>query len=284
MIAAMLAALLFVAKGLGGFEKAGLAAFGRSPDHFMRPGPSGYYTPQGWLSLIILWSFVNPMFPQLFTRFYTARSLKTLKASTWLYPLLVSFLFLAPVLIGVWARGTDLTFSSPDMVLPTMVAHFAPPWVHALVMTGALAALISTAIAQLLAVSTMLTHDLGVRKNKVLVGRLLTAAVCVCVIVLVFAGFGSAGIFTTLVKTTFSGLVVLWPSTVAALYFKNKVNPVSAILSILAGEGAVILIWLKILPTFGLVDGVVALVVAAVVLVSTSLIIPVKTRQQSVAE
>lgn len=283
MIAAMIAAIIFVARGLGGFQNAGMRAFQMSPDHFARPGFSGYFTPQNWLSYIILWSFVNPLFPQLFTRFYTARSLKTLKASTWLYPLLISFLFLTPVLIGVWARGTNLAFSSPDMVLPTMVARFAPPWVHALVMTGALAALVSTGVAQLLALTTMLTNDLGIKKNKVLVGRLLTLATCTCVVVLVFAGFGSAGIFVTLTKTTFAGLVALTPAAVAALYFK-RVNAIAPIASVIAGEAAVVLIRLGILPTLGMADGIVVLAVSVVVILTLSLALPVKEKEKINAE
>lgn len=266
MIVAMITAVVFISKGLGGFCQAGLKAFNSSPEHFMRPGPQGFFTPLKWLSFIILWSLVNPLFPQLFTRFYTAKSIKSLKASAWLYPLLICFLFLAPVLVGVWARGTKLNFTNPDMVLPTMVSNYAPSWVHALVMTGALAALISTAVAQLLALSTMLTNDLGIKKNKVLIGRILTMGLCFIVIGFVFAGFGSAGIFTTLVKTTFSGLIALTPSTIAALYFK-KISPLAPILSIIAGEVSVVLIWLKILPVFGLIDGIVAFLVSLLVLV-----------------
>lgn len=269
MILAMLAAVFFIAKGLGGFSKAGMRAFNVSAQHFMRPGPEGYFTPLKWVSYIILWSLVNPLFPQLFTRFYTAKSLRSLKASAWLYPLVVSFLFLCPVLIGVWARGTGLfpPGSNPDAVLPAMVSHFAPRWVHALVMTGALAALTSTAVAQLLALSSMLTRDLGIKKKPVLVGRLLTLALCLVVSLLVIAGFGSGGIFLTLVKTTFAGLIVLTPATVAALYFKSRVPRFAAAASIIAGETAVLLMWLKVLPTFGLVDGIVAFLVAVVVLV-----------------
>lgn len=266
MIVAMLAAVFFVAKGLGGFSKAGLSAFEVSPEHFMRPGPDGFFTPLKWFSFLILWSFVNPLFPQLFTRFYTARSLKSLRTSAWLYPLLVSFLFLAPVLIGVWARGTSLSFSSSNMVLLDMVAGFSPRWVHALVMIGALAALMSTADSQLLALSTMLTHDLGIRKKEVGVGRILTFGLCVLVVVLILIGFDAkAGIFTMLIKTTFAGLVVLTPATIAALYFK-RIPKIAPVASIIAGEAAVVLMRLRALPTFGLVDGIAALVVAGFVL------------------
>jgi SSS family solute:Na+ symporter len=276
MIAAVFAAIFFVAHGLGGFSAAGQKAYAASPEHFARPGPGGYFTPLKWFSFLILWSFVNPLFPQLFTRFYAARSLRSLRASVWLYPLLVSFLFLAPVLIGVWARGTNLSFGSPDMVLPAMVETFAPMWVHALVMTGALAALMSTADSQLLALSTMLTRDTGLRKNEVHVGRLLTFGLCVVVVGLVLVGFDTkAGIFTYLISTTFAGLVVLTPATLVALYAK-RIRPAAVIASIVAGEAAVVLIRLGVLPTFGLVDGIAALVVAAATLGLFSIVLRIR--------
>ncbi|MBD3285955.1 sodium:solute symporter family protein, partial [candidate division WOR-3 bacterium] len=241
-------------------------AYAASPDLFMRPGTEGFFTPQKWFSYIILWSFVNPLFPQLFSRFYTARSLRSLKVSTWLYPLLVSFLFLAPVLIGVWANGTSLDPGRADMILPAMVARFAPGWVHALVMTGALAALMSTADSQLLALSTMLARDTGIKRNQVTWGRLLTLGLCILVVVLILTGFDKRmDFFTLLTKTSFAGLIVLTPATVAALYFR-KVPGWAVVASIIAGEGAVVAIWFGWLPTFGLVAGIVALIVAVTIL------------------
>ena len=114
---------------------------------------------------MLLWVFVDPMFPQLFSRFYTAKSEKSLKYSMIFYPLLVSFLFLVPVLIGVWANGVDLQVEKADMVLPLMVQSYAPPWVFTFVVVGAMAALMSTADSQLLSLSTMLTRDLRLRSE-----------------------------------------------------------------------------------------------------------------------
>ena len=271
MITAMVAAVFFVAKGLGGFQAASEKAYAASANLFMRPGPEGFFSPQKWFSYIILWSFVNPLFPQLFSRFYTARSLKSLRVSTWLYPLLVSFLFLAPVLIGVWANGTPVNPDRADMILPAMVARYAPGWVHALVMTGALAALMSTADSQLLALSTMLARDTGIKRNQITWGRLLTLGLCLLVVVLILSGFDRRmDFFSLLTRTSFAGLVVLAPATVAALYFK-KVPGWAAFTSIVAGEAAVVAIWLGWLPTFGLVAGVVALSISVFVLVAATL-------------
>lgn len=270
MIVAMATALVFVARGLGGFTQAGLRAYAAAPEHFMRPGPGGYFTLPTWVSFIVLWTFVNPLFPQMFTRFYTARSLRSLRLTLWLYPLLVSFLFLAPVLIGVWARGVGLEPPSADAVLPAMVARYAPVWVHALVMVGALAALMSTADSQLLALATMLSNDLKLLGGGVQAGRWLSAVICGLVAGVLLLGLNpQLPIFTFLTQTTFAGLAALTPTALAALY-RPTLPPAAPLASILVGEGIVLAIRLGKLPTWGVADGVLALVGATLALFMTA--------------
>lgn len=259
MILAMLLAVVFVSRGLGGWQSAGEAAFLTSPEHFSRPGPDNFFQVTTWLSYLLLWTFVNPLFPQVFSRFYTAKTPDSLKKVTWLYPLLVSFLFLAPVMIGVWARGTSLTISNPDMVLPAMVLNYAPEWVYVFVMVGAMAALMSTADSQLLALATMFSHDLGIARNSLRAGRWLALGLCVIIALFLLSGLNpQIPIFTLLTQTTFAGLIALTPATLAALYFP-EIHKAAPILSILAGETMVILLRTNSLPTFGFVDGILVL-------------------------
>jgi len=94
MIFAMLLAFLFVAYSLGGFEKATQLAYESNPSLFSRHGPNNYYTIQIWISFLILWVFCNPMFPQLFMRFYTAKSQESLKKA------MIFILCLSPLFIS----------------------------------------------------------------------------------------------------------------------------------------------------------------------------------------
>ena len=59
-------------------------------------------------SFMLLWLFADTMFPQIFSRFYTAKDEKTLKYLIIFYPIIVSFLFLFPVLIVVWVHGVGI--------------------------------------------------------------------------------------------------------------------------------------------------------------------------------
>ncbi len=275
MIAAMVAAVAFVGHALGGFSQASLAARDVAPALFSRPGPGSYFTVKIWLSFFVLWVFCDPMFPQMFTRFYTAKSQRSLRTAMVLYPLLVSFFFLLPVLIGVWAHGTGIDVDTPDNVLLLMVERYTPPMVFSFVSVGALGALMSTADSQLLSLSTMLTAD-TVGKN-VRVSRMVTVALSAFAVVFVLFGYNPAsGIMGTLVDTTFSGLVVLAPAVLATLYW-GRATHLGCIASILSGESLVMLQYVVELPTGGFLPSVVALLFAAVILIAVSMLFPGKT-------
>lgn len=277
MILAMTLAVVFVAVNLGGFENANTLAYNANPTLFTRPGGGDYFLPQIWFSFMLLWIFADPMFPQIFSRFYTAKDQKSLKLAMILYPIVVSFLFLFPVLIGVWARGAGLMISpgQEDMVLPMMVATYAPSFVYAFVMVGALAALMSTADSQLLSLSTMLSHDIPRKKHRVseiLFGKMLIVILSLFAILFVVSGYNpKAGIMGTLVATTFSGLAVLCPTAIAALYWE-RATKYGCIASILIGEFSILLFHFEVLPTFGFLSAIWAIAIAIIVLILGSYI------------
>lgn len=275
MISALILALVFIAINLGGFEQANINAFRANSDLFTRPGLSNFFIPQLWFSFMILWIFSNPMFPQIFSRFYTAKDEKSLKMSMILYPLVVSFLFLIPVLIGVWAHGTNLEINpgSEDMVLPLMVQNFTPPIIYAFVMMGALAALMSTADSQLLSLSTMLSRDLPFLKKKISeinLAKILVLLLSTFAIIYVLAGYDpKVGIMGSLVNTTFSGLAVLFPTVLFVLYW-DRTTKYGCIASIIIGEISVFLFQFNLLPSFGFLSAIFSVIIATLVLIFVS--------------
>ena len=277
MIIAMIVATIFISINLGGFENANNLAYNVRPDLFSRPGGSEYFLPQIWFSFMLLWILADPMFPQIFSRFYTAKDQKSLKQSMILYPVIVSFLFLFPVLIGVWAHGSGLIINQgmEDMVLPMMVANYAPSFVYVFVMIGALSALMSTADSQLLSLSTMLTRDIPFKINKIsqiFFGKILIVVLSLFAISYVIVGYNpNEGIMGTLVKTTFSGLAVLCPTTIAALYWK-RVTKYGCIASIITGEFSILLYHFNIVPSFNFLPAIWATAIATFVLILVSYI------------
>lgn len=276
MIFALIFAIAWIANGLGGLNQANMLSFQNNPALFSRPGPSGYFTPQIWFSFLLLWLFADPMFPQIFSRFYTAKKQRSLKHVMILYPLVVSFLFLIPVLIGVWAHGAGLEISSDeiDMVLPIMVQTFAPSVVFIFVMIGALAALMSTADSQLLSLSTMLARDLPFHRwkwvSQVDIGRIFVVLLSMFAVFFVLGGYDpSVGIMATLVGTTFSGLAVLCPIVLAVLYW-SKVTEIGCILGILSGECTVFVFQHFSISIFGFLPAIWGISIATTTLIMGS--------------
>jgi SSS family solute:Na+ symporter len=280
MIVTMIAAVGIVSAGLGGFETANERLAVEFPDLLTRPGGADFFTPQIWISYMVLWILCDPMFPQLFVRFYAARDEKSIRFSTMLYPVVTCVLFLGPVLIGAWGNleFPGLTGKEPDNILPMMVDEFAPSWILAIMLSGAFAALMSTADSQLLVLSSMLTRDVYKRwvrraastSEEFVVGKILVA--CLALVGLGIALTSVETLFETLTKTTFTGLAVLFPTTVAALYWK-RVTKWGCITSIVAGELFYVGLYYKIIPDsvnmgFLPVVPVVIVAVAALVLVS----------------
>ena len=77
---------------------------------------------------------------------------------------------------------------------------------------------------------------------------------------------------------TFTGLAVLFPVTLAAVYWR-KTNAWAALASILFGETLVVLYHFKLLPTFGFLPVIPVTVVATLALVIGSLLWPARGRE-----
>ena len=229
----------FIHEDIGGFSEAGQSLWDNKPEKFVR---EGNFTWQIIFSYTILWPITVPMFPQLFSRFYIAEDDKAIRTAAWLYPTVVPILFLFPVIIGVYGNIVDfdrtLTKTESDTILPLVLTEYAPLWAGAIVCIGAIAAFMSTADSQILAMSSIITKDglpaiteIKEEKEKE-IGRILI--VILAIIGLVLAYDPPATIFN-IVSQAFTGLAVLFPTTVAVLYWK-RVRANSCIISIITGE------------------------------------------------
>jgi SSS family solute:Na+ symporter len=229
----------FIHEDIGGFSEAGHSLWDNKPDKFVR---EGNFTWEIIFSFTILWPITVPMFPQLFSRFYIAEDDKAIRTAAWLYPTVVPILFLFPVIIGVYGNIVDfdhtLSKTESDNILPLVLTEYAPLWAGAIVCIGAIAAFMSTADSQILAMSSIITKDglpavIEVKeKNEKQIGRILI--IILAIIGLVLAYDPPDTIFD-IVSQAFTGLAVLFPTTVAVLYW-DRVRANSCIISIIAGE------------------------------------------------
>ncbi len=224
---------------IGGFSEGGKSLWENKPEKFVR---EGNFTWQIIFSYTILWPITVPMFPQLFSRFYIAEDDKAIRTAAWLYPTVVPILFLFPVIIGVY--GNIIEFDHPlsktesDNILPLILTEYAPLWAGAVVCIGAIAAFLSTADSQILAMSSIITKD-GLpavteikKENEKLTGRIL---IIILAIIGLLLAYDTPDTIFDIVSQAFTGLAVLFPTTVAVLYWE-RVKANSCIISIITGE------------------------------------------------
>ncbi|MFO7925967.1 MAG: sodium:solute symporter family protein [Halobacteriota archaeon] len=120
-----------------------------------------FYTPGRMLTFAISIAFGVAMFPQVNQRFFTASSETVLKRSFALWPVLVLMLFVPAFLLGTWARGLGLEadVGAGESILPVLLAEYTPTWFAALVIAGAIAAMMSSSDSMLLSGSSYFTRD-----------------------------------------------------------------------------------------------------------------------------
>jgi solute:Na+ symporter, SSS family len=246
--------LILVAKHHGGFAAANQKVLAMNPELFSRPGASGKYTLSIWFSFIMLWFFCDPMFPQLFQRFFSARNEKTISRMMIFYPMVCTVIFFMPIAVGVLGHLSfpDLAGRQADRILPMLITLVSGDVMSALVIACGLAALMSTMDSQLLTLSSIFTRDIF----PLFTGRHVkgNAAGRIFVVVLSLAGLALAysppATILQIATQTFTGLAVLFPTVLFGLYLRN-VRALPAILSILAGEGLMLLCYFRIMPSWG---------------------------------
>ena len=269
-----MAGFALIAVKSGGFIRAATELQARDPQLFSRPGLDGSMTPGIWLGYMLLWLFADPMFPQLFHRFLAARSPRTLKTTVVLYPLITTFLFFLTVSIGVMGRFTfpGLSAGQSESIYPLLLARFASPVLSTLLLTGGLAALMSTLDSQLLTLSSMVSLDFGARALRSVPAQKLLV-VLIGALGFLLALRPPQTILDFINRTSFTGLAVLAPVVVGGLYWK-KANSLGALAGILSGEALVVLSFLGIVKTPGVLPVVPALALTIVVFASVSLLTP----------
>jgi SSS family solute:Na+ symporter len=215
-------AFLWVAAEIAG-TGGGLA--GALPAEYRALG-GGAYSPQWMLSQAVGIAVGVTMFPQVNQRFFVADSERTLKRTFAVWPLLVVLLFVPAFLLGAWANGVGLPLPQGENIVPILLNEYTPGWFAALVVAGALAAMMSSSDSMLLSGSSYFTRDIyrpfvnseaSDRREDVL-GRVGVAVFAV-------AAFGGSllqpGSLLAVGSTAFGGFAQLAPPVALALYWQR---------------------------------------------------------------
>ncbi|MFD1514700.1 sodium:solute symporter family protein [Halomarina rubra] len=215
------AAVGWVLWDVGG-ARAATDALAATDGEFLALG-GGLYTPQYVISTAVSIAFGVAMFPQINQRFFAASSKTVLKRTFALWPVLVLLLFVPAFMLGAWAKGLGVAVPDGANVVPIMLNEYTPVWFAALVIAGAIAAMMSSSDSMLLSGASYLTRDV----YRPVFGRPDREALLARGGVVVFAlGSFVASLFTNqtlfvIGDTAFGGFAQLTLPVLVALYWRR---------------------------------------------------------------
>ncbi|WP_251328057.1 sodium:solute symporter family protein [Haloplanus pelagicus] len=223
MLSVLWIAVAWIVGDIGGVGAATRGMIAAEPDFAALGG--GLYTPQFIVSSAITIAFGVSMFPQINQRFFVARSATVLKRSFALWPVLVLLLFVPAFLLGAWAAGLPIEVPEGANVLSVLLSEYTPGWFAALVVAGAMAAMMSSSDSMLLSGSSYFTRDLyrpfvdpdASDRREAWIAR---AGVAVFATLAFVASLTRPGTLIEVGDTAFSGFALLAPPVIVALYWE----------------------------------------------------------------
>ena len=221
------------------------AAFENCPELFTMPGPNGLVTPQDWLSRWLVITFGMMMFPQVSLRFFAGKSLRVMKWSAVFSSIYLTFIYVFTPCVGFIGRLLMPELAAADTIFPELLLKYTPTAFAALVISGALAAAMSTGDSQLHASAAMISTDVykkyinpnASEKKQYSVAR---AGVLVVGLISVIFALIRPGMLSDLLNLANSGVGVLVPTIVGGMYWKRATKQ-AAILSTVVGEVLMVL-------------------------------------------
>ena len=181
------------------------------------------------------------MFPQVNQRFFAAGSKAVLKRSFALWPILCVLLFVPSFMLGAWAAGLEVAIPEGANVLPLILDAYTPTWFAALIIAGAMAAMMSSSDSMLLSGSSYFTRDLyrpfvdrGLSDSRE--GLLARGGVAIFATAAFVASLFQPATLFELGNAAFSGFAQLALPVLLALYWR-KITRAGITTGILASQG-----------------------------------------------
>ncbi len=249
----------------------------RAPEYLTVPGGGEGRSWTAFSTAILISILGITMWPHLFMRFYATDSEKEFKKVLILQPL-YAFILIPLFIIGFAGIlvFSDDPLSNPDNVLLELVVGVAnfSPWILGIMLSGALAAAMSTASNLSHAASTVLVRDLfGAVKPDMTDQRVVSLTkifvVVLSVIAYVLALFNPASLVQLLLSAY--GLIAQpLPVILAALFWK-RATTLGAVSGLLSGSVVSTVFTLFVTSPLEVDPGIWGIIVNTIVLVGVSL-------------
>mgnify|MGYP003295584430 CR=1 FL=1 len=252
------------------------AAYAQYPQLFTMPGPNGVVTPQDWISRWIVITFGMMVFPQVSLRFFAGRNLRVIKWSAVFSSIYLTFIYLLTPCMAFVGRIMMPNLKAADTIFPEMLLKYTPTVFAALVISGALAAAMSTGDSQLHAASAMVSTDIYkkyVNKDADERSMYNVARIGVLVVGLISVIFAltKPGALANLLVLSNSGVGVLVPTIIGGLYWKHATKE-GALVSTVVGEAIMVyMTFINKMSPMGFSSGFWAMMVSLVLFIVVSM-------------
>ncbi|MDI3502651.1 MAG: solute:Na+ symporter, family [Archaeoglobi archaeon] len=210
-----------------------------------------------FLGLTVPWFFFALSNPQVSQRLFIARDAKSLRTMILGFSAFGLIYTLIVGLIGLSSRILLPSVQSSDLVMPALLSS-EDSIIALIVLLGIIGAAISTLNSIILTLSSMFVRDIfgalgGISEEReILIGKLLIPVIAFLALVFSYFRFG---LIVELSVASSAGLLSAVPSALGALVWRRG-GRWSALISILSGSCAAVLLYsLSIFP-FGLYPGV----------------------------
>lgn len=274
-IGMVIGSYLIITKNFGSVTAAFQGVYEQMPALLTLPGPKGVVTPADWISRWTVITIGMMMFPHVTLRFFSGKSLKVLKWSSVFSSIYLTSIYVFLPAVGMAGNLLLPNLASPDTVFPELLLKYTPVVFAALVISGALAASMSTGDSQLHAVSTMVSTDIyktyidksADEHKQYKVAKLATLLFGFCSVIVALM---RPGLISDILALANGGVAALAPAMLGGIYWKRS-TPKAALGSILTGE-AVMLVTTFVFPNpLGIMAGLWGMAAALVVFIAVSL-------------
>jgi sodium/proline symporter len=178
--------------------------------------------------------------PHVITRYMAAKDTQTIKRGVWIAIGWGTSIYTSAILLGICGRALFPGLADPEHLFPTAAENLLPALATAVVLTGVLAAIMSTVSAQIIVATSAVAHDVY---SKVMRGSLTHKQILnISRITVLLTGLSAMAVALTETRVIFWFVLFAWsglgasfgPLILFTLYSKN-VTREGAIAGMLVG-------------------------------------------------
>jgi len=211
--------------------------------------------------------------PHVLTRYMAAKETKTIRNGTWIALAWGVTIYASAILLGICGRAILPDLSDPEHLFPRAAQMLLPAPVTAIVLTGVLAAIMSTVSAQLIVAASAVAHDvyckmLNRNPTHATILRISRLTVAVLGVGAILIALTNVRVIFWFVLFAWSGLGAAFGPVILLTLYSRRVTRQGAAAGMITGFSTTVL-W----KVSGLSDSVIYELVPAFLLASLAVVV-----------